>query len=78
MTENNTNFEEMLICYKLGLHETGHIVYGEQFLSVGATDTISSIIRRLYPIMVANDIIGVQPMTGPVGQIHTLRTRYKC
>ena len=26
--------------------------------------------------MIANQIIGVQPMTGPTGQIHTLRTRY--
>ncbi len=78
MTEKNTNFEEMLICYKLGLHETGYIVYGEQFLSIKATDTIFSIIRRLYPVMIANKIIGVQPMTRLVGEIFTLRTRYKC
>ena len=30
----------------------------------------------LLPMMIANQNIGVQPMTGPVGQIHTLRTRY--
>jgi hypothetical protein len=28
------------------------------------------------PTVIANDIVGVQPMTGPVGQIHTLRVRY--
>jgi hypothetical protein len=28
------------------------------------------------PTVIANEIIGVQPMTGPVGQIHTLRVRY--
>jgi len=26
--------------------------------------------------VIANEIVGVQPMTGPVGQIHTLRVRY--
>jgi hypothetical protein len=26
--------------------------------------------------VIANDLVGVQPMTGPVGQIHTLRVRY--
>jgi len=28
------------------------------------------------PTVIANEIIGVQPMTGPVGQIHSLRVRY--
>ena len=28
------------------------------------------------PSVIANELVGVQPMTGPVGQIHTLRTRY--
>jgi len=28
------------------------------------------------PGLIANEIIGVQPMTGPVGLIHTLRVRY--
>jgi hypothetical protein len=28
------------------------------------------------PSVIANEILGVQPMTGPVGQIHTLRVRY--
>jgi hypothetical protein len=28
------------------------------------------------PTVIANEIVGVQPMTGPVGQIHTLRVRY--
>lgn len=34
------------------------------------------IIRRVMPTVIANEIIGVQPMTGPVGQITTLRVRY--
>ena len=37
---------------------------------------ILPIIRRVMPTVIANEIVGVQPMTGPVGQIHTLRVRY--
>jgi hypothetical protein len=34
------------------------------------------LIRRVMPTVIANEIMGVQPMTGPVGQINTLRVRY--
>jgi hypothetical protein len=53
--------------------------------SVGATmagniatlnKVILPIIRRVMPTVIANELVGVQPMTGPVGQIHTLRVRY--
>ncbi len=53
--------------------------------STGATGTgsiatlnrvILPVIRRVMPTVIANEIVGVQPMTGPVGQIHTLRVRY--
>jgi len=53
--------------------------------SAGATQTgniavlnkvILPVIRRVMPTVIANEIIGVQPMTGPVVQIHTLRVRY--
>jgi hypothetical protein len=37
---------------------------------------ILPVIRRVMPTVIANEIVGVQPMTGPVGQIHTLRVRY--
>ena len=37
---------------------------------------ILPVIRRVMPTVIANEIVGVQPMTGPVGQIHTLRIRY--
>jgi len=37
---------------------------------------ILPVIRRVMPTVIANEIIGVQPMAGPVGQIHTLRVRY--
>jgi len=48
--------------------------------SVGNIATLNRvilpIIRRVMPTVIANEIVGVQPMTGPVGQIHTLRVRY--
>lgn len=36
-----------------------------------------SLVRKVMPGIIAKDIIGVSPMTGPVGQIFTLRTKYK-
>ena len=37
---------------------------------------ILPVIRRVMPTVIANELVGVQPMTSPVGQIHTLRVRY--
>ena len=37
---------------------------------------ILPVIRRVMPTVIANELVGVQPMTGPVGQIHTLCVRY--
>ena len=37
---------------------------------------ILPVIRRVMPTVIANEIIGVQPMSGPVAQIHTLRVRH--
>lgn len=37
---------------------------------------ILPVLRRVMPTVIANEIIGVQPMQGPVAQIHTLRVRY--
>lgn len=33
-------------------------------------------IRRIIPEVLAKDIVGVQPMTGPVGEIFALKWRY--
>jgi hypothetical protein len=33
-------------------------------------------IRRIMPSVIASEVIGVQPMRGPVGSIFTLRVRY--
>jgi hypothetical protein len=37
---------------------------------------ILPVIRRVMPTIIANELVGVQPMSGPVSQIHTLRVRY--
>ena len=46
----------------------------------GAIDTFDpvliSLVRRAMPNLIAYDICGVQPMTGPTGLIFALRTRY--
>lgn len=34
-------------------------------------------IRNIIPNLTANEIIGVQPMTGPSGQIYTMTVTYK-
>ena len=38
---------------------------------------ILPVIRRVMPTVIANEIIGVQPMTGPVGLVYSLRYTYK-
>jgi len=59
--------------------------YLAEAITAGATQSgniatlnkvILPVIRRVMPTVIANEIVGVQPMTGPVGQIHTLRVRY--
>jgi len=59
--------------------------YLAETATVGATSSgnvatlnrvILPVIRRVMPTVIANEIVGVQPMTGPVSQIHTLRVRY--
>jgi len=59
--------------------------YLREAASTGATSSgnvatlnrvILPVIRRVMPTVIANEIVGVQPMQGPVGQIHTLRVRY--
>jgi len=59
--------------------------YLSETASAGATSAgnvatlnrvILPVIRRVMPTVIANELVGVQPMTGPVGQIHTLRVRY--
>jgi hypothetical protein len=38
--------------------------------------TLLPMIRRIIPGTIASEIVGVQPMTGPVGLVYTLRYKY--
>lgn len=39
-------------------------------------EVLIPIIRRVMPSLLAYDLCGVQPMTGPTGQIFALKPRY--
>lgn len=39
-------------------------------------NVILPIMRRVMPNVIANSIIGVQPMSGPIGMIYSMRARY--
>ena len=46
--------------------------------NIGSYDPILiSLVRRALPNLIAYDICGVQPMTGPVGLIFAMRSKYK-
>ena len=40
------------------------------------TPFLMPMLRRLYPTLIANEILGVQPMAGPTGFIYNLTRRY--
>ena len=42
-----------------------------------AQKILMPMIRNLYPQVLAQSILGVQPMTGSVGEIFTMRASYK-
>jgi hypothetical protein len=48
----------------------------DKFINIGKIAVLLPGMRQVLPTLIANDIIGVQPMSGPVGQIFTMRTRY--
>lgn len=45
-------------------------------IDLGLKKVILPVIRRVMPSVIAHDIIGVSPMTGPVNSIASLRARY--
>lgn len=56
--------------YKLGLYETGYIVTGEY---LDATNSPYGLIRKIYPKQMAEELCGIEPISGQIGQIFTLR-----
>jgi len=56
-------------------HVIQKFVYG---VGVGTYDPVLiSLVRRAMPKIIASDICGVQPMTGPTAAIYSMRVRYK-
>ena len=52
-------------------------LHQQQSVGRGLRDTqkvMMPMIRRILPNLIAADIMGVQPMTGPVGQIYSMGT----
>ena len=45
-------------------------------VNAGWDPILISLVRRALPNMIAYDICGVQPMTGPTGLIFAMRSRY--
>ena len=54
---------------------TGYQTAGDQSVA-GFDPVLISLIRRSMPNLVAYDLAGVQPMTGPTGLIFAMRSRY--
>ena len=42
----------------------------------GFTNILLPLTRRVYPQLIANELLGVQPMTGPTGFIYAMKYRY--
>lgn len=46
-------------------------------ITVSGQQILLPIIKNVYPHVLAQSIVGVQPMTKPVGEIFTMRASYK-
>ena len=42
----------------------------------GFTPFLMPMLRKVYPALIANELLGVQPLSGPTGFIYTLTNRY--
>lgn len=56
--------------------EEDFVLYQLTFDEIDPIKVILPIIRRVMSASIANEIIGVQPMSGAAAQIHTMRLRY--
>lgn len=69
------------LTYLLEAAPTNHMGASSSNPGDGAIDTydpvLISLVRRSFPNLMAYDVMGVQPMTGPTGLIFALRSRYE-
>ena len=67
--------DQLVPFQRLGLFETAHIITGVKLDELLFRSPLE-LIRHVIVNKITDDIIGVQPMTGPIGQIFTLGERY--
>lgn len=70
------NFEILLENQRKALMENAPLGATSSAHIASINKMILPVIRRVMPTTIANEIVAVQPMTGPIGQINTLRLRY--
>lgn len=61
-------------------NEARYITEAGSTLSTDVADfkkIVMPLTRRIFPNLIANDLVSVQPMTGPVGLAYALRFKYK-
>ena len=61
-------------------NEARYIVEAGSTLSTDVADfkkIVMPLTRRIFPNLIANDLVSVQPMSGPVGLAYALRFKYK-
>lgn len=52
-----------------------YLAYGRR-MPTAFQKVVLPIIRRVLPNVIATELLGVQPMSGPAGQVFALKTRY--
>ena len=67
MISVSDSVEQIFYYRALGLYETSTFKFG--------TYDVHEYLKITTPMEITNNIINIQPMTGPIGQIFTLRDR---
>lgn len=78
-TKNTTKRDVMDILLentRRSLMETSTVGATNSTMVAQLNKVILPVMRRVMPTTIANELVGVQPLSGPYGQIHTLRVRY--
>ncbi|AFB17608.1 major capsid protein [Synechococcus phage S-RIM8 A.HR3] len=68
--------ESRMLSETLATAGTGGFGAGADAPNAGFDPVLISLIRRSMPQLIAYDVAGVQPMTGPTGLIFAMRTQY--
>jgi len=78
-TKNNTKRAMMDILLentRRSLNEASTIGATNSTMVAQLNKVVLPVMRRVMPTTIANELVGVQPLSGPYGQIHTMRVKY--